>query len=97
MAESTLMVSMQDVQKWFGELHVLQDINLEIPSGEFVVFVKAYQAPLAGDPHGKSRELAEGLAEGTDCSITDLVRENPRRAGCQRNYHNVVARRIETR
>ena len=39
MAESTLMVSMQDVQKWFGELHVLQDINLEIPPGEVVVVI----------------------------------------------------------
>ncbi|MGA9101626.1 amino acid ABC transporter ATP-binding protein [Aeromicrobium sp.] len=33
------MVSMQDVQKWFGELHVLQDINLEIPPGEVVVVI----------------------------------------------------------
>ena len=33
------MVSMQDVQKWFGELHVLQDINLEIAPGEVVVVI----------------------------------------------------------
>ncbi|MGH3474103.1 MAG: amino acid ABC transporter ATP-binding protein [Aeromicrobium sp.] len=33
------MVSMQDVQKWFGELHVLQDINLEITPGEVVVVI----------------------------------------------------------
>ncbi len=39
MAESPLMVEMQDVQKWFGELHVLQDINLEIAPGEVVVVI----------------------------------------------------------
>ena len=39
MADSTLMVEMQDVQKWFGELHVLQDINLEIAPGEVVVVI----------------------------------------------------------
>jgi glutamate transport system ATP-binding protein len=39
MADQTLMVSMQDVQKWFGDLHVLQDINLEITSGEVVVVI----------------------------------------------------------
>jgi glutamate transport system ATP-binding protein len=39
MADSTLMVEMQGVQKWFGELHVLQDIDLEIPPGEVVVVI----------------------------------------------------------
>jgi glutamate transport system ATP-binding protein len=39
MADSTLMVSMQNVQKWFGDLHVLQDINVEIPPGEVVVVI----------------------------------------------------------
>ena len=39
MAETTLMVEMQDVQKWFGELHVLQDINLGIAPGEVVVVI----------------------------------------------------------
>jgi glutamate transport system ATP-binding protein len=33
------MVLMQDVQKWFGELHVLQDINLSIGPGEVVVVI----------------------------------------------------------
>ena len=33
------MVSMQGVQKWFGDLHVLQDINLEIRPGEVVVVI----------------------------------------------------------
>jgi len=33
------MVSMQGVQKWFGQLHVLQDINLEIKPGEVVVVI----------------------------------------------------------
>jgi glutamate transport system ATP-binding protein len=39
MADPTLMVEMHDVQKWFGELHVLQDINLEIAPGEVVVVI----------------------------------------------------------
>ena len=33
------MVSMQGVQKWFGQLHVLQDINLEVKPGEVVVVI----------------------------------------------------------
>ena len=33
------MVSMQGVQKWFGHLHVLQDINLEVQPGEVVVVI----------------------------------------------------------
>ncbi len=33
------MVSMQGVQKWFGQLHVLQDINLEVRPGEVVVVI----------------------------------------------------------
>ncbi|HWL48848.1 MAG TPA: ATP-binding cassette domain-containing protein, partial [Acidimicrobiia bacterium] len=33
------MVSMQSVQKWFGDLHVLQDINLAIKPGEVVVVI----------------------------------------------------------
>jgi general L-amino acid transport system ATP-binding protein len=31
------IVTMQDVNKWFGQLHVLKDINLSVASGERVV------------------------------------------------------------
>jgi glutamate transport system ATP-binding protein len=33
------MVSMQAVQKWFGDLHVLQDIDLDVAHGEVVVLI----------------------------------------------------------
>ncbi|WP_157805169.1 amino acid ABC transporter ATP-binding protein [Mumia flava] len=33
------MVAMDDVQKWFGDLHVLQDINLHVTPGEVVVVI----------------------------------------------------------
>ena len=33
------LVVLEDVQKWFGELHVLQDINLSIKRGEVVVVI----------------------------------------------------------
>ena len=33
------MVSMRGVQKWFGDLHVLQDIDLEVGHGEVVVLI----------------------------------------------------------
>ncbi|MGI8433376.1 MAG: amino acid ABC transporter ATP-binding protein [Nocardioidaceae bacterium] len=33
------MVSLTGVQKWFGDLHVLQDINLDISRGEVVVVI----------------------------------------------------------
>ena len=31
------MISFKNVNKWFGDLHVLQDINLEVAKGEVVV------------------------------------------------------------
>ena len=31
------MVQMRDVQKYFGDLHVLKDINLEVPAGQVMV------------------------------------------------------------
>ncbi|HJR88702.1 MAG TPA: ATP-binding cassette domain-containing protein, partial [Aeromicrobium sp.] len=33
------MVSLQGVQKWFGDLHVLQDINVDVAHGEVVVLI----------------------------------------------------------
>ncbi|WP_182380520.1 amino acid ABC transporter ATP-binding protein [Nocardioides sp. WS12] len=33
------MVELVDVQKWYGELHVLQDINLTVARGEVVVVI----------------------------------------------------------
>ena len=33
------MVAMHTVQKWFGDLHVLQDIDLEVAPGEVVVVI----------------------------------------------------------
>lgn len=38
-AASNAMVSMHGVQKWFGDLHVLRDINLEVVPGEVVVVI----------------------------------------------------------
>jgi glutamate transport system ATP-binding protein len=38
-APSNVVVSMQGVQKWFGDLHVLQDINLDVAHGEVVVLI----------------------------------------------------------
>ncbi len=39
MVDQTPMVSMHGVQKWFGELHVLQDIELDVAPGEVVVVI----------------------------------------------------------
>ncbi|PXX54614.1 glutamate transport system ATP-binding protein [Nocardia tenerifensis] len=36
-AASAPMISMRNVQKHFGELHVLRDINLEVPKGQVVI------------------------------------------------------------
>jgi len=33
------LVVLKDVNKWFGSLHVLQDINLEVQSGEVIVVI----------------------------------------------------------
>ncbi len=39
MVDQTPMVSMHGVQKWFGDLHVLQDIELDVAPGEVVVVI----------------------------------------------------------
>jgi len=39
MVDQTPMVSMHGVQKWFGDLHVLQDIELDVARGEVVVVI----------------------------------------------------------
>jgi glutamate transport system ATP-binding protein len=39
MVDQTPMVSMHGVQKWFGDLHVLQDIDLDVGAGEVVVVI----------------------------------------------------------
>jgi glutamate transport system ATP-binding protein len=38
-AQRGTMVTMQGVQKWFGDLHVLQDIDLDVAHGEVVVLI----------------------------------------------------------
>jgi len=38
-APGTPLVSLQGVNKWFGDLHVLQDIDLDIDKGEVVVVI----------------------------------------------------------
>ena len=35
--DSTYMISMTSVNKHFGELHVLQEVNLEVPKGQVVI------------------------------------------------------------
>jgi glutamate transport system ATP-binding protein len=39
MATGEPMVALRGVQKWFGDLHVLQDIDLEVAHGEVVVLI----------------------------------------------------------
>ena len=35
--DQDLMIEMKEVHKWFGELHVLNGINLEVKKGEKIV------------------------------------------------------------
>src|SRR5258705_10207135 len=37
--KSPSMISMQSVEKHFGELHVLRNINIEVPTGQVVVVI----------------------------------------------------------
>ena len=34
-------ITLQNVEKWYGDVQVIKGIDLEIPNGEFVVFVGA--------------------------------------------------------
>ena len=36
-SQSELMIEMNNVHKWFGELHVLNDVNLKVKKGEKIV------------------------------------------------------------
>ena len=36
-SNETVVVSMQHVNKWFGQFHVLRDINLRVVKGERIV------------------------------------------------------------
>jgi glutamate transport system ATP-binding protein len=38
-ATTNALVALQGVQKWYGDLHVLQDIDLEVAKGEVVVVI----------------------------------------------------------
>jgi len=38
-ADGEPLVRLSGVNKWFGELHVLQDVDLEVPRGEVVVII----------------------------------------------------------
>jgi hypothetical protein len=51
--------------------------ELKPDASEYVVFVKAYQAPVADDARGQARELAEGLAEWirSECRLYAYVHE----------------------
>ena len=37
MSEQEIMISMKDVNKWYGDFHVLKDVNINIKKGEKVV------------------------------------------------------------
>jgi glutamate transport system ATP-binding protein len=37
MENDTTMISIRDVQKWYGDYHALRDINLDVKTGEVVV------------------------------------------------------------
>jgi glutamate transport system ATP-binding protein len=39
MTDNPALVSLKSVDKWFGDLHVLKDINLDVASGEVVVVI----------------------------------------------------------
>ena len=39
MAAGSPLLEMEKVNKWFGDLHVLQDVDLEVAPGEVVVVV----------------------------------------------------------
>ena len=36
-SDQTIVVSMEHVNKWFGQFHVLRDINLRVVKGERIV------------------------------------------------------------
>ena len=43
------LVVLDKVDKWFGDLHVLQDINLSVTRGEVVVLLAQQPDDLAAD------------------------------------------------
>ena len=58
MSEESI-ISLKNVNKWFGDFHVLQDVNLEVKKKERIV--------------GKFRESASQWDEAVDTSDPDVI------------------------
>lgn len=73
-------VALQAVNKWFGNVHVLHDIDLDINSGEFVVFVGP-----SGCGKSTLLRMIAGLEEVTEGEIriggTDVTDADPSQRG----------------
>jgi hypothetical protein len=76
-AQYDLPASRPPAPRTAGDPKPAYKYELKPEHSEYVVFVKAYQAPAAHDARGQARELAEGLAEWirSECRLYAYVHE----------------------
>ena len=78
------LIELQDVNKHFGELHVLRDINLTVGKGEVVVVIEGGRRQAvrpASGPRGRAGEPAlDGMTGFAVTHRRDIARSASRRA-----------------
>ncbi|MGI4849764.1 MAG: amino acid ABC transporter ATP-binding protein [Janthinobacterium lividum] len=76
------MITFDNVNKWFGQFHVLRDINLDISRGERIVICgpsgsgksTLIRCINALEEHQQGRLLVDGLELGDDIKVIEAVR-----------------------
>jgi general L-amino acid transport system ATP-binding protein len=82
MAEQTAAVRFEQVDKWFGQLHVLQDINLDVARGERIVVCGPSGSGKSTlirccnglEPHQRGRIVVNGTELTEDRRSVDRIR-----------------------
>ena len=77
-----IIITMQDVSKWFGEMRVLTDINLKVRRGERIVICGPSGSGKSTtircinrlEPYQKGRIVVDGIDLGADAKNVNAVR-----------------------
>jgi len=82
------LVALAAVNKWFGALHVLRDIDLEVRAGEVVVVI-------GPSGSGKSTEPANTLNDENIIVLGDLEETSPQAEAAQQHVATFALAEID--
>jgi general L-amino acid transport system ATP-binding protein len=82
MADTTPIIILEDVHKWFGRLHVLRGINLQVRTGEVIVVAGPSGSGKSTmircinrlEAHNRGRIIVDGIELTDDLRNIDAVR-----------------------